>query len=136
MAQHVWWALRIQRRLWTPILIGIALAAGFLDVSGIFLFVTRVPGRDEAAYRQAALLTAGWATALYSLAGALLTLNTRGLSRLASGVMWCCWIGGFGLWLSTLTRFAIGVYLSITVNWALLPCVCAVVGSHYSRHRK
>lgn len=125
-----WWTLRIRPTPWTPWLVGMAAAAVLLDGWGILLFIREAPRGSEAANRMAALLTAGAATALYSLAGSLLTWKTPGLARRRPLLFGACWLGAFGLSVSTLLEFHAGIYASVAANWSLLPWVCLATGSH------
>lgn len=130
-----WWAVKIHRPLWAVMLIAVDMAAVLLDSTGIIWFITRVPIEGELAYRQATLITAGFATALYCLVGLVLTANTAGLSRRIVLLSWCCWLAGLGLVLSTFARSSFGTCASAAVMWTTLPCVCVGIGIHYGKMR-
>jgi hypothetical protein len=127
-----WWALAIRQSAWTPLIIIISVAAVILDAAGIFMFVVHVPQEAEGADRVATILTAGFATALYALAGSLLTWKTTLIPQRLLILAWGGWIGGFTLSLSTFAQFIPGIYAGIVLNWTCLPCICLAIGSHFA----
>lgn len=126
LAFFAWWGARLGAHAWGLAAFLIALAGLACDLAAESLFIGWLPDHLEAVQRAGSLLTGGAANGLYTLAGAILTLNTRRLRGWFLLWTWAVWAAGFGLTGATLASSVTGIAI-FTGTLMLLFCPWAAI---------
>ncbi len=117
---YAWWGSRVAPRLAT-VAFAIAVAGIFCDYAGESMFITLRSARI------ASLLTGGAANALYTIAGATLTIASPWLRRPVRAWAWLVWICGAALTAVTIAASTAGIMISSAALMVLfVPWVIAV----------
>jgi len=97
LAFYAWWGARLPRRSWALAAFLVAAAGVACDLTAESLFIGWLPERIEEVQRIGSLLTGGAANGLYTLAGVILTLQTRSLRGGLLVWTWAVWAAGVAL---------------------------------------
>ncbi len=128
---YAWWGARLGAATAAKAAFLIALAGLACDVGAESLFIGWLPDHLEtlpALQRAGSLLTGGAANGLYSIAGAMLTLQTKSLPGWLRGWAWATWTAGFALTLCTLANSIAGIAVSTGLLMALFCPLAALLG--------
>jgi hypothetical protein len=130
LAFYAWWGARLGTTAWGLAAFLVALVGLSCDLAAESLFIGWLPDRLEAVQRAGSLLTGGAANGLYTLAGAILTLQTRSLHGGLFAWTWAVWGAGFALTGATLAGSATGIAVSAGALMILFCPWAAIMGRH------
>jgi hypothetical protein len=127
LAFYAWWGARVRAPGWGLAALLVAATGLAFDLTAEALLIGWLP-RDYATVAPAATLLTGLAgNGLYTVAGVLLTLGTRGVTGWFGAWTWAIWVAGFGLSACTLLGAFGGVQIFSGVLFALFcPWVVAM----------
>ena len=126
LAFYAWWGARLPAWGWGVAALAIASAGLVFDLSAESLLIAWLPKDYATVAPVASLLTGGPGNGLYTVAGAVLTLGTRGLKGWFLAWTWTIWSAGFGLSAFTFAGNFLGVAVCSGVLFVLF-CPWAVV---------
>jgi hypothetical protein len=126
LAFYAWWGVRLPHWGWGVAALAIASTGLVFDLTAESLLIAWLPDNYEHVAPVASVLTGGLGNGLYTVAGVVLTLGTRGLNRWLLAATWTIWVAGFGLSAFTFAGNFIGVAVCSAVLFALF-CPWAVV---------
>ena len=133
LAFYAWWATRLPEWLedeaaprWGVVALVIASAGLIFDLTAESLLIAWLPKDFATVAPIASVLTGGFGNGLYTIAGVVLTLATRGLRGWFLVWTWAIWVAGFGLSVFTFAGNFIGVAICSGVLFTLF-CPWAVV---------
>jgi hypothetical protein len=123
LAFYAWWATRLPSWVddegappWGVIALAIAAIGLVFDLSAESLLIGWLPKDFATVAPMASMLTGGIGNGLYTIAGALLTLVTRGLKSWLLVWTWVIWVVGFELSAFTF----VGDFLGVAISSGLL----------------
>ena len=119
LAFYAWWGARLPRPFWARAAFLVAAAGVACDLSAESLFIGWLPDRIEAVQRIGSILTGGAANGLYTVAGAMLTVQTPALRGPMRVWTWGVWGAGFLLTATTLAGGVAGMMISSGVLMVL-----------------
>lgn len=123
---YAWWSTRIPSGVIAAVAMGVAIAGFVFDLTAETLLIAWVPDRYAELAPTAFFLTGVPANGLYTLAGALLTLRTRGLRGAIAVLAWATWASGAALslfaalGLTLAAAVATGVLFALFLPWCLV----------------
>jgi hypothetical protein len=126
LAFYAWWGSRLGAPVWGTAAFLVGLAGLTCDLSAESLFIGWLPDHLEGVQRAGSLLTGGAANGLYTIAGTILTLQTRNLRGWLLGWTWCVWAAGYALTGATLAGSApaiavfAGALMVLLCPWAAM----------------
>ena len=112
LAFYAWWGARLPRRWWALAAFVVAAAGVACDLTAESLFIGWLPERIEEVQRIGSLLTGGAANGLYTLAGVILTLQTRSLRGGLLVWTWAVWAAGVVLTATSVAGSLSGMMVS------------------------
>ena len=109
-----WWCARLpEAGGWPVVIAGVGVV---FDLWGETMLMSHASGSvDPLGSATAMLLTAGAANGLYTLAGILLMLSTRGLPGWVRALMWTTWIAGIAMTVLALADSVDGIVVASAV---------------------
>jgi hypothetical protein len=128
LAFYAWWGARLPASGWGIAALIIASAGLVFDLTAESLLIAWLPKDYTTVAPVASLLTGGPGNGLYTVAGAVLTLGTRGLKGWFATWTWTIWAAGFGLSAFTFAGNFVGVAVCSGVLFALFCPWAAVMG--------
>jgi hypothetical protein len=128
LAFYAWWGARLPAGGWGVAALTIASAGLVFDLTAESLLIAWLPKDYATVAPVASLLTGGPGNGLYTVAGAVLTLGTRGLKGWFATWTWTIWTAGFGLSAFTFAGNFLGVAVCSGVLFALFCPWAAVMG--------
>ncbi|MDP9326566.1 MAG: hypothetical protein M3O87_08565 [Candidatus Dormibacteraeota bacterium] len=123
-----WWGSRVSNRRLASAALLVACAGIAFDLTAEALYIGWLPSDLAAITPAAALLTGGLGNGLYTVAGTLLTLGTRGIGGWFAAWTWTMWAAGYGLSAATLLHSFAGAAVCTAVLFALFCPWCVVMG--------
>lgn len=138
LAFYTWWGARLPRWGWGVAALAIASTGLVFDLTAESLLIAWLPKDYEAVAPVTSLLTGGPGNGLYTVAGAVLTIGTRGMRAVPAYEdkpllhgwflvwTWTIWAAGFGLSAFTFAGNFLGVAICSGVLFTLF-CPWAVV---------
>ena len=126
LAFYAWWGARLPAWGWGVAALLIASTGLLFDLTAESLLIAWLPKDYSKVDPVASLLTGGPGNGLYTVAGAALTLGTRGLKGWFLAWTWTIWAAGFGLSVFTFAGNFLGVAVCSGVLFMLF-CPWAVV---------
>jgi hypothetical protein len=128
LAFYAWWAARLPAWRWGWGVAALAIASTGLvfDLTAESLLIAWLPRDYTTVAPVASLLTGGLGNGFYTIAGAALTLGTRGLRGWLLSWTWTIWAAGLGLSVFTFAGNFLGVAVCSGVLFTLF-CPWAVV---------
>ena len=127
---YAWWGEKSGAGRWGALAVVIAWTGSVCDLSGegilTLVLVERAlplteasslwnPTAFETLQRTSTLLTAGAANGLYTVAGIILTLRTKGLAGWIRVAVWLTWSAGVGMTLAAILNSVTGLVVSTAV---------------------
>ncbi len=112
LAFYAWWGARLPRRSWALVAFVVAASGVACDLTAESLFIGWLPERIEEVQRIGSLLTGGAANGLYTLAGVILTLQTRSLRGGLLVWTWAVWAAGVALTATSVAGSLSGMMVS------------------------
>ena len=128
LAFYAWWGARLPAWGWGVAALTIASVGLVFDLTAESLLIAWLPKDYTTVAPVASLLTGGPGNGLYTVAGAVLTLATRGLKGWFAAWTWTIWAAGLGLSAFTFTGNFLGVAICSGVLFALFCPWAAVMG--------
>ena len=125
VAFYAWWGSWLRHSTLAFVALGVVSTGLACDLLAESLLIGWLPRDYERLAPIATLLTGAAANGFYTLAGILLTLGTKSLSRVLSALTWAVWLAGGSLTMATLARSPSGIAISTGVLFALF-CPWAV----------
>jgi hypothetical protein len=126
LAFYAWWGARLPAWGWGVAAIAVASTGLVFDLTAESLMIAWLPDAYDQVAPVANVLTGGLGNGLYTVAGAVLTLGTRGMKGWFATWTWTIWSAGFGLSAFTFAGNFLGVAVCSGVLFALF-CPWAVV---------
>jgi uncharacterized membrane protein len=126
LAFYAWWGARLPAWGWGVAALAIASTGLVFDLTAESLLIAWLPKDYAQVAPVTSLLTGGPGNGLYTVAGAALTLGSRGLKGWFLAWTWTIWAAGFGLSAFTFAGNFLGVAICSGVLFALF-CPWAVV---------
>ncbi len=126
LAFYAWWGARLPSWGWGVAALAIASAGIVFDLTAESLLIAWLPKDYAQVAPVTSLLTGGPGNGLYTVAGAVLTLGTRGFKGWFLAWTWTIWAAGFGLSAFTFAGNFLGVGVCSGVLFVLF-CPWAVV---------
>lgn len=140
LAFYAWWGTRLPSWVdddgaprWGVVALAIASTGLVFDLTAESLLITWLPKDFAKVAPMTSLLTGGFGNGLYTIAGAVLTLATRGLKGWFLAWTWTIWAAGFGLSAFTFAGNFLGVAVCSGVLFALFCPWAAVMGRKLGR---
>jgi hypothetical protein len=112
LAFYAWWGARLPRRSWALAAFLVAVVGVACDLTAESLFIGWLPERIEQVQRIGSLLTGGAANGLYTLAGIILTVQTRSLRGGLLVWTWAVWAAGAALTATSVAGSLAGMLVS------------------------
>lgn len=128
LAFYAWWGVRLPAPGWGVAALAIASAGLVFDLTAESLLIAWLPKDYGTVSPVASLLTGGPGNGLYTIAGVVLTLGTRGLKGGFLAWTWTIWAAGFGLSAFTFAGNFLGVAVCSGVLFILFCPWTAVMG--------
>jgi small multidrug resistance pump len=128
LAFYAWWGARLPAWGWGVAALSIASVGLVLDLTAESLLIAWLPKDYATVAPMASLLTGGPGNGLYTVAGAVLTVGTRGLKGWFATWTWAIWAAGFGLSAFTFAGNFLGVAICSGLLFALFCPWAAVMG--------
>lgn len=125
LAFYAWWGARLPAWGWGVAALAIASTGLVFDLTAESLLIAWLPKDYSRVAPVTSLLTGGPGNGLYTVAGAVLTLGSRGLKGWFLAWTWTIWAAGFGLSAFTFAGNFLGVAICSGVLFALF-CPWAV----------
>ncbi len=132
LAFYAWWGARLPTWGWGVAALAIASAGLVFDLTAESLLIAWLPKDYATVAPVASLLTGGPGNGLYTVAGAVLTVGTRGLKGWFSAWTWTIWAAGFGLSAFTFAGNFLGVAVCSGVLFLLFCPWAAVMGRKFA----
>ena len=128
LAFYAWWGARLPAWGWGVAALAIASAGLVFDLTAESLLIAWLPKDYGTVAPVTSVLTGGPGNGLYTVAGAALTLGTRGLKGWFLAWTWTIWAVGFGLSAFTFAGNFLGVAICSGLLFTLFCPWAAVMG--------
>ena len=128
LAFYAWWGARLPAWGWGVAALAIASTGLVFDLTAESLLIAWLPNDYATVAPVTSLLTGGPGNGLYTVAGAALTIGTRGLKGWFLTWTWTIWAAGFGLSAFTFAGNFLGVAVCSGVLFTLFCPWAAVMG--------